>query len=41
MKEMIEGLKDCQIVEPLVTIRSRMKPADEEQLAKLADSILA
>ncbi len=41
MREMIEGLKDCEIVEPLVTIRSRMKPADEEQLAKLADSILA
>ena len=40
MKEMIEGLKDCQIVEPLVTIRSRMKPADEEQLALLADNIL-
>lgn len=40
MKEMIEGLKDCQIVEPLVTIRSRMKPADEEQLAILADNIL-
>lgn len=41
MKEMIEGLKDCQIVEPLVTIRSRMKPADEEQLEKLAESIMA
>ncbi|MBQ8454173.1 MAG: FprA family A-type flavoprotein [Bacteroidaceae bacterium] len=41
MREMIEGLKDCEIVEPLVTIRSRMKPADEEQLAKLAESILA
>lgn len=40
MKEMIEGLKDCQIVEPLVTIRSRMKPANEEQLAILADNIL-
>ena len=40
MKEMIEGLKDCQIVEPLVTIRSRMKPADEAQLALLADSML-
>lgn len=40
MKEMIEGMKDCQIVEPLVTIRSRMKPADEEQLALLADNLL-
>ena len=40
MKEMIETMKDCQIVEPLVTIRSRMKPADEEQLALLAEIIL-
>ena len=40
MREMIEAMKDCQIVEPMVTIRSRMKPADEEQLAKLAESIL-
>ena len=40
MKEMIEAMKDCQIVEPTVTIRSRMKPADEEQLALLADNIL-
>ena len=40
MKEMIEAMKDCQIVEPLVTIRSRMKPADEEQLALLADAML-
>jgi len=41
MREMIEAMKDCQIVEPMVTIRSRMKPADEEQLAALADSLLA
>ena len=40
MKEMIETMKDCQIVEPLVTIRSRMKPADEAQLALLAEAIL-
>ena len=41
MREMIEAMKDCTIVEPLVTIRSRMKPADEEQLALLADAMLA
>jgi hypothetical protein len=29
MRSMIEGLKDCEIVEPMVTIRSRMKVADE------------
>ena len=40
MREMIEAMKDCQIVEPMVTIRSRMKPADEEQLALLAESLL-
>ena len=41
MREMIEGLKDCPIVEPMVTIRSRMKPADETQLALLAEAILS
>lgn len=41
MKEMIEAMKDCTIVEPLVTIRSRMKPADEAQLEKLAEAIIA
>ena len=41
MREMIEGLKDCQIVEPMVTIRSRMKPADEVQLALLAEAVLS
>ncbi|MCR5849323.1 MAG: FprA family A-type flavoprotein [Bacteroidaceae bacterium] len=41
MREMIESMKDCEIVEPLVTIRSRMKPADEEQLTKLAEAMLS
>jgi len=40
MREMIEGMKDCQIAEPMVTIRSRMKPADEEQLALLAEAMV-
>ena len=40
MREMIEGLKDCQIVEPMVTIRSRMKSADEAQLALLAEALV-
>ena len=40
MREMIEAMKDCLIVEPMVTIRSRMKPADEAQLTLLADSML-
>ena len=41
MHSMIEGLKDCEIVEPMVTIRSRMKSADEAQLEQLAESLLA
>ena len=41
MRSMIEGLKDCEIVEPMVTIRSRMKAADEAQLELLAESLLA
>jgi hypothetical protein len=41
MRSMIEGLKDCEIVEPMVTIRSRMKSADEVQLEQLAESLLA
>ena len=41
MRSMIEGLKDCEIVEPMVTIRSRIKSADEAQLEQLADSLLA
>jgi flavorubredoxin len=41
MRSMIEGLKGCEIVEPMVTIRSRMKSADEAKLEQLADSLLA
>ena len=41
MREMIEAMKDCEIVEPMVTIRSRMKAADEELLEKLAEAIMA
>ena len=41
MRSMIEGLKDCEIVEPMVTIRSRMKATDEAQLEQLAESLLS
>ena len=41
MRSMIEGLKDCEIVEPMVTIRSRMKATDEPLLEQLADSLLS
>ena len=40
MRSMIEALKDCEIVEPMVTIRSRMKAGDEALLEQLADSLL-
>lgn len=41
MKAMIEQMKDCEIVEPMVTIRSRMKEADLPQLDLLAQAMLA
>ena len=40
MRTMIEALKDCEIVEPMVTIRSRMKPADEVLLEQLANQLV-
>ena len=40
MKSMIEALKDCEIIEPMITIRSRMKASDEALLEQLADSLL-
>ena len=40
MRSMIESLKDCEIIEPMVTIRSRMKATDEALLEQLADSLL-
>jgi len=41
MHSMIEALKDCEIVEPMVTIRSRMKAGDKALLEQLADSLLS
>lgn len=41
MRAMIEQLKDCEIVEPMMTIRSRMKEADLPQLELLAQAMLA
>jgi flavorubredoxin len=40
MRGMIEAMKDCEIVEPIVTIRSRMKAADEALLEQLANSLI-
>ena len=41
MKEMFGTMKDVEIVEPIVTIRSRMKAADIPALEALADAVLA
>ena len=41
MRAYLEGMKDIEIVAPEVTIRTAMKPADEEAMAALADALLA
>lgn len=41
MKQMIEPMKECTLVEPVVTLRSRMKEADVAQLRLLAQAMLA
>ena len=40
MKGMLEGMKEIEIVEPMVTIRSTMKQADIPALEALADAML-
>lgn len=40
MRAKMEGLKDISFIDPLVTIRGRMKKTDEAQLSMLADAIL-
>ena len=40
LKGMLEQMKDIEIVEPMVTIRSRMKSADIASFESLADAIL-
>ena len=40
MTEMVSAMKECEIVAPVVTIRSRMKPTDLPQFEALADAIL-
>ena len=41
MKEMFAAMKAVEVVEPVVTIRSRMKDADIPALEALADALLA
>ena len=40
MRAKMEGLKDITFVDPLVTIRGRMKKSDIALLENMADSIL-
>ena len=41
MRAMLDGMKDITVLEPVVTIRGAVKPADEETLSSLADALLA
>ena len=41
MRAMLEGMKNVKIVEPVVTIRSRMKESDLPAMEQLAASLLA
>ncbi len=41
MCEMLSQMKDVEIVEPMVTIRSRMKKEDEAQLEALIEALLS
>ena len=40
MRPMLEGMKQVEVVEPVVTLRGRMKKADIPQLEALADALL-
>lgn len=40
IKEILSGMKDIDIVEPMVTIRSTLKEDTKEELEKLANNIL-
>jgi flavorubredoxin len=41
MREQVEAMKNMTICDTVVSLKSKMKPADVEQLEKLADEILA
>jgi hypothetical protein len=40
MRAIIDRFKDVEVVEPMVTILSRLKPSDMAALETLADAIL-
>jgi hypothetical protein len=41
MKEILAAMKDIDLVEPMVSIRSTMKTADEPAMETLAESMLS
>ena len=41
MRAMLEGMKSIDIVEPMVTIRSRMKDSDLPEMEQLVENLLA
>lgn len=41
MKEVLSQMKNVEIVEPLVTIKSRMKEADKQNLQQLVEALLS
>ena len=41
MREQLSAMKEIELVEPTVTLRSRMKDSDLVALEALADAILA
>ena len=41
MKEILDGLKNMNVLEPVVTLKSALNDASMEQLEKLADAIAA
>ena len=40
MKQYVEGFKDCTLAEPVVTIKSALKPENIDQLKSLAEEVL-
>ena len=40
MKEILEQMKEIEIVEPTITIKSKMKDGDIEKLEQMANAIL-
>ena len=40
MKEIISQMKNVEIIEPMVTIKSTLKEDSKKQLIELADNIL-